>query len=378
MSTHIKDISEMNFEELRHTVADMRAELTKYKRLINMISEDIENSSFGRSILLQNGKLATEIKVLAGKVESAVTDEDMESVITHTANEVAMKVGRGFDVSDAEATTTIPTADGDFDTKTIYKYTETVTDDDGTGREVVTYYFYDETLERWCPIEGDSIYSVFEQTATGFKLKGNVVIDGNTVVTENLKLSGNVTWDMSNSPVKSQYSADGVSNWADEFDADIHYFMRMSFDGGKTWSNATKVVGTDGAPGESGGEASVTAQAMFDALTNEGNLQGIFPAFVVGEDGNGKTQIYINSEYLATRIAEVAESLYIGDITTTDTLKMIKFNGTANINTGCDGGTGLEFNASRFEFWNGILDLSKVVDIEWGEHAPTALAVFGE
>ena len=48
-------------------------------------------------------------------------------------------------------------------------------------------------------LQDGTIYSAFEQTATGFNLSGNVRIDGNTVITENLKLSGTVTWDMNNS-----------------------------------------------------------------------------------------------------------------------------------------------------------------------------------
>ena len=70
------------------------------------------------------------------------------------------------------------------------------------------------------------------------------VIDGKYTITNDLVLTGNVTWAMQNSPVKTQYSVDG-NTWYDEQISGYQY-MRMSFDGGKTWSNATKIVGKDG------------------------------------------------------------------------------------------------------------------------------------
>ena len=72
--------------------------------------------------------------------------------------------------------------------------------------------------------------------------------------------------------------------------------MRMSFDGGTTWSTPTKVVGTDGkngTNGSNGSNATVTASKVFDVLTDGGTTQGLFPAFYDGGD-----KLFINAEYI--------------------------------------------------------------------------------
>lgn len=70
------------------------------------------------------------------------------------------------------------------------------------------------------------------------------IIDGKHTITHDLVLTGKVTWKMQNSPVKTQYSTNGTE-WYDEQISGYQY-MRMSFDGGQTWSEATKIVGKDG------------------------------------------------------------------------------------------------------------------------------------
>ena len=121
-----------------------------------------------------------------------------------------------------------------------------------------------------------------------------LIIDGNTVITKNLKLTGNVTWDMTNSPVLSQYSVDGSTLWHSNYvNGDI--YMRMSFDGGTNWSNATKIVGADGAPGD---DADVTPENVFNALTDGGKTQGLF---------NANGDLYINAEYIKSGIIQGRE-----------------------------------------------------------------------
>ena len=294
-----KNIEDMNFEELRQTVSDMRAELTKYKKLLDMYLEDAENSALGKTLKLENGKLKTQIKTLAGEIATNVTKE--------------------IDVSDAISTDEIPTENGKYDTGSIYKYTETV-----DGEEVTTYYYYNTITQKWDVVTDFSLMSVFQQIPSGFQLKGDVKVDGSCILTESL------VFNSSDKPIEVQYSADGsINSWHTGFVSGQDMFMRLKI--GAAWSDAMKIVG------EPGDNATVTAQAMFDALTDEGNLQGIFPAFVVDEDGNGKTQIYINAEMLNTRIAVVDDVLYIGDISDRDTTKEICFSGMAKISTFSDG-----------------------------------------
>lgn len=50
------------------------------------------------------------------------------------------------------------------------------------------YYAYNYALKKYMPIiDGQSIYTVFKQTADKFEFKGNVIIDGDAVITKNLK-----------------------------------------------------------------------------------------------------------------------------------------------------------------------------------------------
>ena len=172
---------------------------------------------------------------------------------------------------------------------------------------------------------------------------------------------------MENSPVLTRYSSDNL-NWHSTM-ASGDMYMQMSFDGGVNWSTSTKVVGTDGKDGQDGwdgSDANVTPQNVFNALTNDGASQGIFAAFV-----NNNNQLYINAEYLATKIADVADYIYIGE-PGDNSAKRITFSSGANISTYRDHTgnppTGMSISAST-------LNLSLCSNIEWGDNAP--VAVFG-
>jgi hypothetical protein len=302
-----------------------------------------------------------------------VSDTDLEeelakySKIEQTADYIQSIVSKSANLSAAEEISDLSQA-----TDIEKTYVVRMKDEDGNITSE-KYYYYNAVLERWELFSGDSIYSVFKQTPDGFELRGNTIIDGDAVVTKNLKLSGNVTWDMSNSPVLAQYSADRA-NWHPTFSTGDMY-MRLSFDGGKSWGNSVKVVGTDSG-GSGGGISAVTPQMVFDALTDSGANQGIFAAFVEGTDGEGKTRIYINSEYLETKIANVADNIYLGDANSNGG-KGITFNDTACIFSFLDGlgaYTGLHISGSTVKI-SSKLDLSGCTDIDWGSNAP--VAVFG-
>ena len=126
---------------------------------------------------------------------------------------------------------------------------------------------------------------------------GNFYVDnmGNISMTGNVTLGGNITWNMKNSPVKSQYSSNDIvitedydpensRIWHDTFQAGDKY-MRITFDGGQTWNTPTKIVGTD---------ATVTPETVFNALTEDGKIQGFFG----NKDTDGNMELYINAEYI--------------------------------------------------------------------------------
>lgn len=123
--------------------------------------------------------------------------------------------------------------------------------------------------------------------------------NGSLTLSGNITLGGNITWDMSNSPVKSQYSSnytddedDTNDSWHETF-TEGDKFMQMSFDGGKTWNAPTKIVGEDGKNGSNGSDADVTPENVFNALTDNGAVKGIF-----GTKANNEMSLYINANYI--------------------------------------------------------------------------------
>ena len=217
--------------------------------------------------------------------------------------------------------------------------------DNSSGELIVNvtnevFYYYNDYSQKWEAFDGNSINTVFEQTPEGFKLKGNTIIDGDTVITRNLKLTGNVTWDMSNSPVLSQYTSDltyGI--WHSEF-LEGDKFMHISFDGGRTWSNPMKVVGDNGTNGSGAG---MSDYDIFNILTNNGEIQGLFP-FYEGTDDSGITHLYINAEYINSELSVVKDKLFLGNyidfpedyIEANEMSKMLVFNTGAFIGTLAD------------------------------------------
>lgn len=320
----LDNIEKMDVKQLRNAVQLLYDEVAIMKRKYEDILYNLDDDNFSSQFIKEKGDMKTAIEVNAEGIKTKVSNEELQKYTTleQTANAISTHAYASADLSSAKEITDLKQAT-DI-TKTYY-----IKDSDGNK----TYYYYNEISKDWEEIIGGGIDTVFEQTATGFKLKGNVLIDGDTVVTENLKLSGNVTWDMSNSPVLTRYSSD-KSNWHSPMvDGDL--YMQMSFDGGTHWSTTTKVVGTDGKNGYNGSDANVTPQNVFNALTDNGANQGIFAAFV-----NNNNQIYINAEYLATKIANVADVLYLGDADSNWEKKSIYFNNQANITTSNFSGLG--------------------------------------
>lgn len=273
-----ENIENMNFRELRKEVLLLRDELAIFKRKYEDAIYNLDGSNFGKSFTVEQDKMKAQIKISADaiktmvsntdlatelekystivqtaeKIETAViqinssTDEKLKnySTVTQTADAIHTVVSKGANLNEAIKITSLDEA---TDTEAIYVIQET--NEDGKILSE-TYYYFNDLTNQWEILSGDSIYTVFNQTAEGFSLKGNVVIDGNTVVTKNLTLSGIVTWDMDNSPVKSQYSTNG-SSWHSAYTSGDMY-MRMTFDDGKSWGSAVKIVGTDGKNGRNG------------------------------------------------------------------------------------------------------------------------------
>lgn len=228
----MSEINDMNFKQLRDEVQRLRDELARMKRSYEDILYNLDDSNFSAQFIKEK--------------------ENMKSQISQTSESIQTFVGKNINTSVAISAESLAEA---TDTSKIYRIPDS---------ETYKYYYFNSVSEDWEEVpDGGNINTMFTQTSNGFELRGNTVIDGKTVITKDLTLSGTITWDMENSPVKTQYSVDSES-WSDE-QVDGYKYMRMSFDGGETWNEATKVVGDDGRPGSS---ASVTFEKVNSLLGN--------------------------------------------------------------------------------------------------------------
>lgn len=287
--SNTEDISKMDFKALKEKVQELEDTIAKLKRTYEDAIYNLDEDNFGKNLTLQQKNMKAQIKMTADAIKSTVSKTDLDtkledySTIEQTAGAITSTVQKQVNVKVAEEIKNLSEA---IDTDRIYKITH-------NGEE--TYYYYNSLSKSWEKLNGEAVYTMFEQTDEGFVLRGNTVIDGETTITRNLKLQGNVTWDMENSPVLTQYSTDGASDGESWHSLMVSgdMYMRMSFDGGKTWSSPTKVVGTDGANGINGTDANVTPENVFNILTSGGEGKGIFPAFY-----NGENHLYISANYI--------------------------------------------------------------------------------
>lgn len=288
------DISKMDFKALRSKVQELEDTVIKLKRTYEDAIYNLDEENFGKSFMAEQNNMKTQIMLTAKGVKTAVSATDLDtklkkySTLEQTAEAVTSTVQRQADIENAVTISDLKEA---VDRTKVYKM-QTKNEDDKVISE--TYYYYSSFSGSWEKLSGDTVYTMFEQTSEGFKLKGNTIIDGNATITRNLKLSGNVTWDMENSPVLTQYSVD-CTEWHSSI-TEKDMYMRMSFDGGNNWSTATKVVGTDGRDGTNGyngSDAEVTPENVFNAITDSGNDEGLFPAFY-----NNDNHLFINASYI--------------------------------------------------------------------------------
>jgi hypothetical protein len=103
------------------------------------------------------------------EVKSSIGQPDLTEYtkIEQTADAITQTAYRGLDLSNAEQVTDEIQMDNP---EQIYYFT------DGSTR---TYYAYNSAVSKFMPIiDGQSIYTIFEQTAEGFKFKGDVNVYG--------------------------------------------------------------------------------------------------------------------------------------------------------------------------------------------------------
>lgn len=262
----------MDYKELRAAAYQMNEELEALKgefalwrREINDMLENLDDSNFSAHIRKEKDNMKAQLVITPEQIKAAVY--------------------KGIDLSNVVTTDIEPNGPESekLDKEKIYQY---------NGKN----FYYNSLSKKWELVTEDSIYSVFEQTTDGFYLKGNVTIDGNVVTLKNIK------FDASSTPLIVEYSQDG-SAWHEEYAPSSDIYMRLSVDGGASWGDPIKITavdgqdgadGEDGEDGKDGTDATVTAKAVFDAMTKD-DEQGLFSAFY-----GGSTKLFINAEYIRT------------------------------------------------------------------------------
>lgn len=271
------NINKMDFKQLRNEVQLLRDELAIMKRKYEDIIYNLDTDNFSSRFVKEQGDMRTAIEVTAEGVKSKVSKEDFESTITQTAESISSIVSEFVDVSQAVE---VNSTDEFSDKSKIYVIREK---DNGGNLITETFYHYNTISGDWKPISADGIiYSLFEQRDDGFYLKGDVKVEGSCILTDSL------TFDSSDNPLQVEYSANGTSGWHTTFVSGSDKFMRLKI--GASWSDAMKIVGSDGS---NGSNATVTPQKVFDVLTDGGTTQGLFTAFYDGGD-----KLFINAEYI--------------------------------------------------------------------------------
>lgn len=266
-----RNINSMNFKELRKAAYEMNEEiealksrLDRYMREIEDTLENLDDSNMSAQAVKEKNSIKSQLDVLPDRIRAAV----MKGIDLNKAVQIS--------VNPNEA------ADGVLDVSKVYKYGE-------------QYFYYNKLSKKWELVTDNTIYSVFEQTENGFYMRGNVIIDGNTVQLRN------ITFDASSTPLKVRYTPN-QKEWYNEYNQNRDIFMQISVDGGASWGEAVKITAIDGT------DANVTAENVFSAMTDDGAQQGLFSTFYT--DG---TRLYINAEYIqAQTVLKTGEDAVIG------------------------------------------------------------------
>ena len=132
-----KDINQMDFKELRKEVQSLRDELAIMQRKYEDILYNLDDENFSSQFIKERDGMKAELKITAEEISTKVSSEDVESMISQTAEQISSRIE---DVEDA------------------YSYIEQEVDN-------ISSKVSDE----------DGVYSLFEQTSGGFLLDGKRV-----------------------------------------------------------------------------------------------------------------------------------------------------------------------------------------------------------
>ena len=205
-----KNISTMDLKQLRNEVQLLRDELAITKRKYEDILYNLDDANFSERFVKEKDNMKTAITVTAEGIETKVSKDEFDSQMMQTASLIATKVSNtelGKYSTTAQTENLIQSAvnalGDDYVTNSLFEqransikmsvnamYSNPVEVDGfnqfNADESKVYYDKYAKTYwyfngEEWCKSKNANFGTVFEQTSTGFALKGNVTIDGSLV-----------------------------------------------------------------------------------------------------------------------------------------------------------------------------------------------------
>lgn len=244
------EISKMNFKQLRNEVQELRDELARFKRAYNDTIENLDDSNLSEYLIKEKEGMKTEIEVSADGIKALVVKSDelgvrcatieatadkiqtqvtknqenigkFDSKLTQTAEEISSEVTAvKEDVgtfktainqradSIESSVSAIETDVGEFNSKIeqtkgsittavnaaysnpveVNGFSSNTADKSKIYYNTVNNKYYHYDGEKWVSGSNANFGTVFEQTADGFKMRGNVRITKIAQVDGNLKI----------------------------------------------------------------------------------------------------------------------------------------------------------------------------------------------
>lgn len=170
-------IEKMDFKQLRNEVQLLRDEIAIFMRKYEDMIYNLDNDNFSGRIVKEKDDMKAELKITAEEISSRVSNGEFESYKSQTAEEISSKVD-----NDTFTSAISQTADKissiiceRIDTSQAVKVSSTAYFKDKSKIYAIDdkFYRYDTISNNWRLVkDGETVNSIFEQTADGFTLDG--------------------------------------------------------------------------------------------------------------------------------------------------------------------------------------------------------------
>ena len=251
------EISKMNFKQLRNEVQELRDELARFKRAYNDTIENLDDSNLSEYLIKEKEGMKTEIEVSADGIKALVVKSDelgercatieatadkiqtqvtknqenigkFDSKLTQTAEEITAEV-TAIETDVGEFNSKIEQTKGSITTAVNAAYSNPVevNNFNNVSSKIESVIYYDTTTnlywhydgEKWVSGSNANFGTVFEQTADGFNLKGNVKVSGDLITSGTISAERIDTKNLSctrlYSPISDAYYAKVYSKTGD-------------------------------------------------------------------------------------------------------------------------------------------------------------------